>query len=409
MQVNSVWPRVVLPFAGGYLLSYLYRTVNAVAGPVLARDLGLSSSALGLLTSAYFVAFGLAQIPLGLLLDRYGARRVESTLLLVAAAGAALFASADGETGLVAGRAVIGLGVSACLMAAFKAFSQVLPADRQASLTGWIMSAGSLGALVASSPVEAAIAASGWRAVFFVLAAVTVLVAVWIRLAVPELPSASPVGRLGAQLRELRTVLASRRLRRFAPLGFAVIGGFLAVQGLWATAWLTTISGLGPAAAAQHLAVMNLAMLATFVGLGLVAGRLAHRGISPLHLLVGGLGLSLASLLSILVEVDAPTAVLWATYGVGSCFGTLSYTQMARGFPLALAGRAHTAFNLAVFAGAFSIQWGFGVLLDALTTAGFARADALRAALGGLWCLQVLAYAWFVAGWRRELAEPPPL
>ena len=406
--MSRVWLRVVLPFAGGYLLSYLYRTVNAVAGPVLAQELGLSSGALGLLTSAYFVAFGLAQIPLGLLLDRYGARRVESTLLIVAAIGAALFASADSQTGLVVGRAVIGLGVSACLMAAFKAFSQVLPADRQASLTGWIMSAGSLGALVASSPVEAAIATCGWRAVFTVLAAVTVLVAAWLRLSVPDLPSAMPDGRLGPQLRELRTVFASRRLRRFAPLGFAIIGGFMAVQGLWATAWLDAVNGLDRVAAAEHLALMNLAMLSTYVGLGLLSGRLAHRGVSPRHLLVGGLGLSLFTLLLIVVEAPVPTAWLWAAYGVGSCFGTLSYTQMARGFPLALAGRAHTAFNLAVFAGGFLIQWGFGLVLDALTAAGVARADALRVALGGLWCLQVLAYAWFVAGWRRELAEPAP-
>jgi predicted MFS family arabinose efflux permease len=404
--VSRIWLRVVLPFAGGYLLSYLYRTVNAVAGPVIAQDLGLSSGALGLLTSAYFVAFGLAQIPLGVLLDRYGARRVEAGLLLVAAAGAALFASAQSQAGLVTGRAVIGLGVSACLMAAFKAFSQAMPADRQASLTGWIMSAGSLGALVASMPVEAAIAASGWRVVFVLLALVTVAVAAWLYLSVPEQPATAPAGRLAAQLGELRAVLASRRLRRFAPLGFALIGGFMAVQGLWATAWLVGVNGLDRAAAARHLAVMNLAMLATYVSLGLLAGRLAHRGISPLHLLVGGLALSLLALLLVVLEAPVPTFWLWAAYGVGSCFGTLSYTQMARGFPVALAGRAHTAFNLAVFAGGFVIQWGFGVLLDALSASGVGRPDALRVALAALWCLQAIGYAWFVAGWRRELAEP---
>jgi predicted MFS family arabinose efflux permease len=406
--MSRIWLRVVLPFAGGYLLSYLYRTVNAVAGPALAQDLGLSSGALGLLTSAYFVAFGLAQIPLGVLLDRYGARRVESSLLLVAAAGAALFAVAEGELGLTLARAVIGLGVSACLMAAFKAFAHVMPADRQASLTGWIMSAGSLGALVASSPVEAAIAAWGWRSVFAVLAAATVVAAAWLHLGVPELPATATTARLATQVRELRSVLRSRRLRRFAPLGFALIGGFMAIQGLWATAWLEAVNGLERAAAAQHLAVMNLAMLATYVGLGTLATRLAHRGVSPLHLIVGGLGLSLTALLLVLVEAAIPAPWLWAAYGVGSCFGTLSYTQMARGFPLALAGRAHTAFNLAVFAGGFSIQWGFGALLDILNAAGIARPDALRVSLAGLWCLQLLAYSWFVSGWRKELAEPAP-
>ena len=114
---------LLLPFAAGYFLSYLYRTVNAILGPVIAVELGLPDNALGLLTSAYFLAFGAAQIPLGLLLDRYGPRRVEAFLLTVAASGAVVFALAEGLLGLTMGRALIGLGVSACLMASMKAFT----------------------------------------------------------------------------------------------------------------------------------------------------------------------------------------------------------------------------------------------------------------------------------------------
>jgi len=136
---RQLWLRLFLPFAAGYFLSYLYRTANAVIGPVLARDLGLGDNALGLLTSTYFLAFGAAQLPLGMLLDRFGPRRVEAALLLIAAAGAAAFAWSDTLSGLAVGRALIGLGVSACLMASFKAFSQWFPPERQASLTGWIM------------------------------------------------------------------------------------------------------------------------------------------------------------------------------------------------------------------------------------------------------------------------------
>ena len=83
---RQLWLRLFLPFAAGYFLSYLYRTANAVIGPVLARDLGLGDNALGLLTSTYFLAFGAAQLPLGMLLDRFGPRRVEAALLLIAAA-----------------------------------------------------------------------------------------------------------------------------------------------------------------------------------------------------------------------------------------------------------------------------------------------------------------------------------
>ena len=84
--------RLFLPFAAAYFLSYHFRTANAVIGPVLSDEMSLGAADLGLLTSAYFLAFGAAQLPLGMLLDRFGARRVESALLLIAAAGAAVFA-----------------------------------------------------------------------------------------------------------------------------------------------------------------------------------------------------------------------------------------------------------------------------------------------------------------------------
>ena len=158
--------RLLLPFAAAYFLSYFYRSANAVIGPELARELALSAGDLGLLTSTYLLAFCLAQLPLGMLLDRYGARRVEAALLVAAAVGAAAFALADGLAGLAAARAVIGLGVSACLMASFKAFSQWYPPERQASLTGWMMTAGGLGALAATAPLEALLAVAGWREIF---------------------------------------------------------------------------------------------------------------------------------------------------------------------------------------------------------------------------------------------------
>ncbi|HMV55144.1 MAG TPA: MFS transporter, partial [Rhodocyclaceae bacterium] len=121
------WARLFLPFAAGYYLSYLLRTVNAVISPDLTRELGLSAADLGLLTGAYFFSFAVAQIPVGVALDRYGPRRVEASLLVLAAIGALLFAFGQTLLQLAVARALIGFGVSACLMAALKAFSQWYP------------------------------------------------------------------------------------------------------------------------------------------------------------------------------------------------------------------------------------------------------------------------------------------
>jgi sugar phosphate permease len=149
--------RVFLPFAAGYFLSYLFRVVNAVIAPDLVKDLGVGPSALGLLTSTYFIAFASFQLPLGVLLDRFGPRRVEGILLLIAALGAFLFSKADSLTGLLVARALIGFGVSACLMAAFKAYTLWFSKEKWPLVNGFQMAAGGLGALAATIPVQVAL------------------------------------------------------------------------------------------------------------------------------------------------------------------------------------------------------------------------------------------------------------
>ncbi|MFC1674033.1 MFS transporter, partial [Pseudomonadota bacterium] len=161
--------RVFVPFALGYFLSYLYRVVNAVIAPELVGELALDASALGLLTAAYFLTFAAFQLPLGILLDRYGPRRVEAALLVFAALGAALFAWAPDTNTLILARALIGFGVSACLMASFKAFIMWFPIERIPLINGLQLAAGGLGALVATQPVEMMLDFTDWRGVFWIL------------------------------------------------------------------------------------------------------------------------------------------------------------------------------------------------------------------------------------------------
>ncbi|WP_300455674.1 nitrate/nitrite transporter [Accumulibacter sp.] len=402
LRPTVLWLRLFLPFAGAYFLSYLYRTANAVIGPVLSAELGLSAGHLGLLTSAYFLAFAAAQLPLGMFLDRFGARRVEASLLLVAAAGAALFALGNSIGHLALARGLIGLGVSACLMAAFKAFSQFFTVDRQASLTGWIMTSGGLGALAASAPLEAALQVVGWREIFLALAVLTLAVAAWLFLSVPERDDGRAPEPLAAQWAGVREIFASAHFWRFAPLGLTLIGGFMAVQSLWSISWLMQANGYTRAAAADHLAGMSSAMLLAYLLIGLLATGLARRGVKPIMLLAAGLALSLVTLGLIAMRVSEHTYWLWIAYGSFSSFGTLAYSQAAAGFAVALSGRANTAFNLMVFVGAFGIQWGLGLLIDLLQAQGQTAALAYRDTFLVLLGVQVAAYAWFLVAGRRR-------
>ncbi|MBL8374479.1 MFS transporter [Accumulibacter sp.] len=396
-----LWLKLFLPFAGAYFLSYLYRTANAVIGPVLTTELSLGAGSLGLLTSAYFLSFAAAQLPLGMLLDRFGARRVESGLLLIAAVGAATFALGQGIADLAIGRALIGLGVSACLMAAFKAFSQWFPAERQASLTGWIMTSGGLGALAGTAPLEAAMQLAGWREIFFALAGLTLAVAFWLFFSVPERRDCDQPEPLASQFFGVREVFGSAHFWRFAPVGLTLTGGFMAVQSLWSISWLMQVNGYTRAIAAEHMAGMSIAMLVAYILIGLLATGLARRGIRPGMLLGVGLGLSLLTLALIVTEALPHTRLLWVAYGTFSSFGTLAYSQAATGFPVALSGRVNTALNLMVFVGAFGVQWGLGLLIDLLQTQGQSVAMAHRHAFLALLATQMVAYAWLCLASHR--------
>jgi len=396
---SPLWRRVFAPFAVGYFLSYLLRNANAVISPELTGELGLSAADLGLLTSAYLLAFGAFQLPLGLLLDRYGPRKVEATLLLICAAGCALFATGHAMPQLTLGRALIGLGVSACLMASFKAFSLWFPIERQASLNAAIMAAGGLGALAASSPLGALLPLLGWRGIFLALA-VLALVAAALIFTTPEKPSAHAPEPLRRQLAGLATIFRSRAFWRFAPQTTFIVGGFMALQGLWAVPWLMTVDGLSREAAAFHLLLMAGAQLTGFLSIAFFVQRLARAGLPPARLLAFGMGAGLLAILGIVLDF-APSWLLWPALGLVFSVGNLAYALLTAEFPLALAGRANTALNLGAFVGAFGIQWLFGVAVDAFQSAGLDAPVAYRASLAGLLVLQAAGWGWYLRESRR--------
>jgi len=396
----SLWLRLVPAYALGYFLSYALRSVNAVIAPELMRDLNMTAAGLGLLTSSYFLAFGLFQLPLGLLLDRFGPRRVEAALLLVAAAGCALFGVGESTTMLALARALIGLGVSACLMASFKAFTQWFPAEQLPSLTATIMVAGGLGALSASVPVQAALPLLGWRGLFFLSAALLVATAGYL-MAVPDKAVGTQRASMAQQLVALRQIFADRRFWRFAPQGCLAVGGFMAIQGLWAVPWLMQVNGLDRSGAAHVLFGLAVAMLAGFLFVATCSIWLARRGVSPMRLLSTGMGMGLAAELAIILNLAAPMW-LWPLLGISFSLSNIAYSQLSAAFPVALSGRVNTALNLLVFVGAFGLQWGIGAAVDLGVGMGLANSDAFKLTFALLLAAQAVAYAWFLIPVKLE-------
>ena len=282
MTANNMTRRLVLrlflPFAVAYFASVLLRNVNAVAAPELVRDFSLDPADLGLLTSLYFIAFTLAQLPLGALLDRFDSARVNAAALMFAAAGTALFSVAQNTLMLGAGRALIGLGVAVCLMSSLRAFSIWLPNAQQPMANGFMFAVGTLGAIAATVPAQWAIAAFGWRAVFLGCAGL-VLFAVAALVLVPppcrsQVAATAPVSMGSA----LAHVWRTRQARHSFPAVSFAAGTLWAVQSLWAGPWLSNVAGLSGDALANTLICMPIGMLIGNLFHGWMTGRLRAAG-----------------------------------------------------------------------------------------------------------------------------------
>lgn len=388
-------------FAAGYFLSYLYRTVNAVIAPELTSSLGISPSSLGFLTSVYFVAFAAMQLPAGMLLDRFGPRRIEPVLLVVAAAGTLVFAASDSIAGLALGRALIGAGVAVCLMAPLKAIAAWYPAERHASLSGWMMVAGGFGALAATVPVELALGVTSWRGVFVVLALATVIAAIAVAVLVPDMKAVTPHAGMRAQWTAIGSVFRHSRFWWIAPVASIQMGSFMAIQGLWSVPWLIEVEGYSREHAAEHLLDANFATLAGYVLLGVFATRALGIGIAARHLFAFGFGVSLLAFAAIVLRAPFSYAQ-WILYGAGTAVNVLGFTVLNSGFPRELAARVNTALNVFMFGGSFVLQWGIGIVIDACRRFGASTGTSFQVAFAIVLGLDVIAYTWFMLGWRRH-------
>lgn len=402
--IGSLMLRVYLPFAAAYFLSYLYRTVNSVVGPLIVDELRLSATDLGLLTSSYFIMFSLIQVPMGVALDRFGPRRVQAALLVVAAAGAALFGLGGSMAELVVGRMLIGLGVAAGLMGALKVITLWFRAEHWPLMNGMLMAAGGLGSLVATAPTQAALDVMSWHSVFFVLSGLTLTAAAGLYMVVPEKPGARATGTLGEQLQAVGAIMRDAFFWRLLPMFACQQATFIGVQTLWIGPWLRDVAGENAAARGVTMFWAAVAMTLGFLSSGLVAGLFARLGISNFAtatsilsvFIVVTMALATVSLDMLPVSASLP---LWCAFGFLGTYVIVYFPVLTKAFPLALSGRVTTSVNFLMFSTVFATQWGIGRVLDLFprTSSGGYAPAGYAAAFGLLAALQLAATIWLLA------------
>ncbi len=397
--------RIFLAFASGYFLSYALRSVNAALAPVLAADLKLSAGELGWLSSAYFLAFAAMQIPVGIWLDRYGARRTESALLVVAAAGAALVGLGETLWMNSLGRILVGAGVAPCLMASYYYFRRCFPAAQQPRLVMCMLLVGATGALVATQPALSLANWLGWRQLYIFSSVLLFLSALTVYFLTTDADRQDSTQQTQNDTLGLWALTIHPVMLRIIPAFIFTIGGFSAMQTLWAGPWLTKTLGFSPEQASIVLLYLNATLMLSYLLMGVA---------SPWLLRIG-LILKKQSLIALIwIPIVFATMILWRDQQSWICWLLfapvipamfLLQTQAALAFPGHVAGRVLTTSNLMIFVGTFAVQWAIGVAVDTFNQFGMSDTAALRSAFVCLVVLQLLSLLWFVMGEPKRITN----
>jgi MFS family permease len=379
---------VFLPFALGHYLSSLVRNVNAVLAPQLVGALALTPGQLGLLTSAFFFAAALVQLPVGMALDRYGPRKVQMVLMTCGATGALMFAYGQSFGQLLFARTLIGLGLGGCFMSAVKSVATWVAPARLPSVQGYLIAVGGLGAASSTMPVTKLLQYMDWRGLFVLMAALIACCGLLIRLVSPP----TVVGN--AKPPTLKSILDVYRHPSFRSATSLVVVShmvFFGIQGLWIGRWLSDVARF-PEPVVAYLLYMGMAsVIFGAIAVGMITEWAGKRGIAPLDVAAIGVGLFVLIQVAIVFNWKPSMQLLSVVFTLAGTITGIEFAIVSQSMPKELTGRAATCLNLVIFVGAFLVQAGFGQLVGLWTpdAANHYPARAYQVAFGVLVLLQL--------------------
>ncbi|MEM9603329.1 MAG: MFS transporter [Pseudomonadota bacterium] len=369
--MTPVSRRALLAFALG-CLGFAYAFVQRVAPSVmtgeLMRDFGVGAAALGTLSAMYFYSYALIQLPVGMLLDRFGPRKLLSAAMAVCALASWVFASSDSLVSASLSRALIGAAVAFCFVGTLTIINLWLPANRFATLAGLVQSIGMLGAMLGQAPLRALVDAVGWRGGFQVLAVAAGVLAIAMFTLVPRrsasaLPSSDTAVRATAAHGSAWDVLRNPHTWRCAIIGFTLTPIMLAFAGLWAVPWMVQVHALSHAVAAATASLLFFGWAVGSVLSGYISDRIGRK--RPVLLAGSSLcALCFATLLVVPAASQLLLGVLFVLTGLGGATMVLTFSLVRTGNPPAHAAAAMGVVNTCVVGSGAVMQPLIGWLLE---------------------------------------------
>ncbi|MES2356405.1 MAG: MFS transporter [Pseudomonadota bacterium] len=354
----------------GYLLAFFHRVAPAAIANDLVATFHLSAASLGVLAATYFYVYTIMQVPTGVLADTLGPRKILALGGVVAGVGSLIFGFAPSFAIAVCGRTLVGLGVSVAFIAMLKLIAVWFEESRFATLTGIAMFLGNIGSVVAGAPLAWVAQASGWRVVFIVVGALSLLIGIASWFLVKDSPS------IASNETQARTAHVNQGwmtglmivLRNPATwpgffFNFGIAGSFFSFAGLWAVPYLIQAKGYSRLIASNHV---SLYFIGFAIG-ALLIGRFSDHIGRRKPLLLAGAILYAASWLIWIVGKDMPLALTYTMFGVMGLVTsgfTLSWACAKEVNPPALSGMATSVVNAGMFLGAAIAQPLVGWIMD---------------------------------------------
>lgn len=372
-------------------LSQFYRNSVGVIATTLAGELRLSPDQLGIVSSAFFLIFALCQIPVGIVIDRYGPRAALLGSCAFVVTGSLAFAFAASHEGLIAGRLLLGIGCSTFLMAPLVIYSRAFPPQTFATLAGIQLSISSFGTLGATVPLAWATANYGWRSAFLAAGLLAALFGAAVALVVRG-PATGPSHQhretMGDALRGVAAAAGTKGVWPLFLMSFSTYSTFGLIVGLWGGPYLAHVHGADLAAQGRVLFLMAAAQI-----VGTLAWGATDRLVGAYRPITVAGALSSVALLLALILFGHSGGLLRAEIIMGVLGLVCAYTPIlvAHGkslFPPGITGRGMSLINIGTMSGGFATQWLTGLAVKAVAgpatvypVLAFQTAFAMQAAL----------------------------
>jgi len=357
-----------------------YRASTAVLSPLLVEEFGFSTAELSDLSAVFFYTFAAAQLPIGIALDRVGARRTAVFLTIVALTGAVIFTTAQSGGQLILGRALLGIGMGGNLMVLLALFAAWFPADRFASLSGAVVAIGTAGSLAAATPLAVLSLRLGWRGSFLTFVILNAVVAAAFLLVIRDSPPDKAGKGSGVVFRSggLGSLFKMYSFWAISLACFVRYGFFAALQSLWIAPFMMFGLGMGEMEVSYALLCLGLGYMVGLPASGLLSDRLLRS--RKKVVLTGTLAFAFLTLYPLSWTASVSQWKVLATFfavGAVSAPGQILYAHMKELIPSDMLGRAMTSVNLFTMLGAGLMTQMLGLIIGGSPTdipgpAGFA-------------------------------------